>query len=193
MREVATTLQNRLADLEKTGLRIVQVTNRINAEHLASSASSAPADEQEQEVAPRADPKTGLAGGGRKHSKKEKSAKRRKKRVSAAAGHLCAHRWCRRLCVNWAAGHILCRNCDLFRNAAIEDLGAGEWQDEPSDTGYYQNWLTSQVFCYEDVYGGSAGAEWRLGRALRSPDIQASRTSRGPSSMAPTPMGAPFL
>ena len=163
LREVATLLRHKLADLEKTGSRIVQVTNRINAEHLASSAISAPADKQEQEVAPqRADPKTGLAGGGRKHSKKEKSAKRRKKRVSAAAGHLCAHRWCRRLCVNWAAGHILCRPCDLFRNAETEDLGAGEWQDEPSDTGYYQNWLGSQVYCYEDVYGGSAGAEWRL-------------------------------
>ena len=93
LREIATMLQNRLADLEKTGSRIVQVTNKINAEHLASSVSSAPAAEQEQEVAPqRADPKTGLAGGGRKGSKKEKAAKRRKKRASAAAGHLCAHR-----------------------------------------------------------------------------------------------------
>ena len=145
LREVADSLQHRLVELQKSCASMVQATSTVNADHLASAASAGSVVDHEQEVALQgANPKTGLAGGGRKGSKKERKAKCRKKRAAAAEGRLCAHRWCDQLCVNWAAGHILCNLCDKLRQAALEDYPS-DWRDEPNDQGYHQTWFDYQV------------------------------------------------
>ena len=123
-KEVAAAFKDRLERARAECASFVEATNVANAEHLTSNASADTSADREPGVAAQAaDPKTGLAGGGRKKKKK-----RRKKRHDAAQAYLCAHRWCNRLCRNWAAGHVLCNLCDKYRLYALDDIE--EWREE---------------------------------------------------------------
>ena len=144
---MAAVFKGRLEKARASCASIVEATNIANAEHLASGANTDTSVDREPGVAAQAaDPKTGLAGGGRKK-------KRREKRHLAAQGHLCAHRWCNRFCRNWAAGHVLCILCNRYRLHSLDDIK--EWREDLD--GYYQTWFDWQVQDHHPMYGDK---EW---------------------------------